>query len=685
MLGTTWRHMRDWRRELEVRVSSENTASERPASENERPEESPLTPEEQPQADGDKVAEATAPAAPGSDLFAPGSLGTVAAANRIVLSPLETGLASAEGEFTPELVSYLVARARGGVGLVMTEAVNVSETGLTNSRMPRLTTNDHIAGLRTLAEEVHRAGAPLAATLTLGPVDDVNALTAEELAQLQGQFAEAAGRAQTAGADAVALELGNGHLLGQLLSPASNAREDEYGGSLDNRLRLPLAVLAALRERVGEDFPLLACVTVDERLEGGVTPEEGVESACRVSRAGVQGLLITVGTVRSRQYAAPCHYVVPLPAPALAAKVKEAVVVPVVVAGGIRTVAEATEILAGGQADFVGMSRALLADPELPMKLRTGREASVVPCIGCNQACVVGEGGGRLLRCVTNPRAGFEHEPTPLRMLSPRDLVVVGGGPAGVVAAVTAAQRGFRVTLFEQETQIGGRFRLAAVPPHKALLGRYVEWLKQALADSTVKVRLGERADYETLRGLAPEVVILAGGASLDLPETIPGIADPLLPGFVVSADEVLAGKAPVGKRVMIVGARRVGLETADLLAGDGRHVIVCDSSQAPDALVPATVRPLLEERLKANKVEVLAEATVVRVRDMVVFVRQGGRIVQYDSLDTVVVACGWRRNDELASRLAEHVATVVVVGDARSPRTAMAAIREAYETVAKL
>jgi pyruvate/2-oxoglutarate dehydrogenase complex dihydrolipoamide dehydrogenase (E3) component len=212
-----------------------------------------------------------------------------------------------------------------------------------------------------------------------------------------------------------------------------------------------------------------------------------------------------------------------------------------------------------------------------------------------------------------------------------------------------------------------------------------VNWLRNALTDSAVKVRLGERADYETIRGLAPEVVILACGASLDLPEAIPGIADPLMPGFVVTADDVLAGKAPVGKRVMVVGARRVGLETADLLAGDGRQVIVCDSSQAPDALVPATVRPLLEERLKANRVEVLAEATVIRVRDMVVFVQQGGRIVQYDSLDTVVVACGWRRNDELAGRLTEHIETVAVVGDARSPRTAMAAIREAYETVAKL
>lgn len=645
-----------------------------------------MSPEhEAPEAENDSSVSAAEVVASGPGLFSPGRFGPLAVRNRVVFAPLPTGLGGTDGFVSPELIEFLAQRARGGCGLIMTEPMSVAEGDSHESVRLSLATNDAIAGLRNLHDVLREAETPLAVTLTRAPVDDVVSLAEAELAAWPEAFAKAAWRAQTAGAEAVTLQFGTGHGVGQLLSPATNQRDDDYGGDLDDRLKLPLAILAAVRRQVTEAYPVIVSLTLDERIDGGLTGEEALEAAVRIAATGVEGVLVTVGTVRSLEYEAPCHYVQPLPAPPLAARVKAAVSASVIVTGGIRTPLQARELIAGGQADFVGMPRALVADPQLPNKLQDGRPSDIVPCIGCNQACVVGVTGGVSLRCVTNPRAGSDHTPLPLRLLNQREMIVVGGGPAGVVAALTAWQRNFRVTLFEADEELGGRFRLACVPPGKRLLGRYVDWLQQALPATDVLLHLGERADYETIRGRAPEVVVIATGASLDLPETIAGITEPLRAGFVVKADEVLSGAAAVGERVMIVGARRVGLETADLLASDGRRVVVCDSSQAPDAFVPATVRPLLDSRLRTHGVEVLPEATVVRVRDTVVFVRHRGHVEQFDNLDTLVVACGWRRNDELAARLAEHIQTVIVVGDAKKPRTALAAISEAYAAVAGL
>lgn len=616
----------------------------------------------------------------------PAKLGGITLRNRLVVPPMETYLSTEDGHVTDALVSYVEARAKGGFGLFIMEATYVDQSGKGFSKGLGIDSDDKIPGLKRLTDAVHRhsghisvqlhhAGRETTTTVTgstiMAPSDcpvcysdeKVHALNTDEIHFLVQRFAEAAERAKKAGFDAVMLHGAHGYLLTQFLSPYTNKRTDEYGGSLENRLRISLEVIAAVRARVGRDFPVTYRMTVEEGVEGGLSLQESARAAQILSKSDIDALHIVAGNYATNELIiAPAPYGKVVNRARLQA-IRQAVGpdFTLAVAGRITNVFEAEELVQEGLAQFVAMGRASIADPDLPALSAAGHCDAVRSCIGCNDSCIGRTSRELGIGCALNPLAGRESEFTDReRADAPRSVLVVGAGPAGLEAAWQAAMRGHKVVVCEKEDRIGGQFLLAALPPHKEDIFTYLEHMQRRLDLAGVEVRLNTTVDKQLLEEMRPDVALVAcGGTPIEVP--FPGLESV----HVCTAQNVLKKDLDsLGRKVAILGGGLVGCETAEYIAATGREVQVIEMQPRLVADLFFTVRNRLLASLAERNVQLYTGCKVLRVEQGRVICEHEGAEKVIGPVDSVVMALGVRPANGLSHTLDELGIRYVKIGD---------------------
>jgi 2,4-dienoyl-CoA reductase-like NADH-dependent reductase (Old Yellow Enzyme family) len=612
--------------------------------------------------------------------------------NRIARTAHGTGYC--HGTVSEQLISYHEARARGGVGLIFLETAGVHPS---SPAAINLFGQQSVDGLALLADRVHTHGTKVFQQLWHGgPNSEARfqpLLAASSVPEpIRGRmptpmsltviddvveaFAVAARRCKEAGLDGVEVHGAHGYLVCSFLSPATNRRQDDYGGSMANRCRFVERILRAIRNEVGADFPVGIRLSATEAMPGGLEP---VETAAIARRLESQGLVdfvdVSMGSYHSYPkfigaMHEPLGYQLPTSAPVTAA-----VTVPSIVAGRIMDLHDAERILADGVADMVSMVRATIADPDLVRKSFAGAEEEVRPCISCNQGCIGGVLGpsGRL-GCAVNPDVGREGRPVSRARRQARRLLVVGGGPAGLEAACTAASRGHQVVLCEAATELGGQLRLARRAPHRQDIGAISDWLATRAHKLGVDIRMGDLVGRADVDALDPDVVILATGSEPSSgfsqrhrPNTVvEGAGSP----HVVTATEALARGAPPPRSVFVFDdlGDIIGVSVAEYFLERGCRVTLATShAQLAATLGGSLQRDPVAARLRAwTDFRLVTRAAVIAVNSTSVVLDDldgGGRVEVPGDLIVVSAAAVPRR--ELFEELADGAWDVQLVGDA--------------------
>lgn len=610
--------------------------------------------------------------------------------NRIVFPPMSTKFCAPGGGVTERLKAYYEARARGGAGMVIVEATCVHESGAPTSRWLHITKDEQVAQFAELARRIKKYASVACIQLAhtgraanaqatgqpvllvshipgVTPYQDSRVIDENDIRMLAESWGRAALRAKNAGFDAVELHGAHGYLLSQFFSPYTNRRTDSYGGCLENRMRFPLLILQKVREYVGKDFPVGYRISVEERLEevglkNGTTLEDSLELCRRLVDEGISWLHVTVGLRETNYMVSPPSCVEKGWIADLAGAVRKAVSqrVPVIAVNRIANETCAEEVLARGDADLVAMGRALIADPDLPHKAARNEQDKIFRCIGCNEGCVGGSARGTGVACVLNPLTGFEDRYDLSIASMPKKVVCVGGGVAGMSAALYAARRGHYVSLYEKGPELGGLLNIASVPPFKSDLGLYPAVMHSTLRAAGVDIHLSEELDAEKIKALAPDVLLLATGS------------EPVVPGMfrdcpcVVTADKILSGAVEAGNRVMIVGGGLIGCETMEFLAQEGREVALVEMQPSLAKDMEGRTRHYMMRRMSSYKVTTYLGTQVKHVdaHGEVTVCLPSGVEQSLGCFDTVILAIGYRPRRELAESLRTAGIPFTCIGD---------------------
>lgn len=630
-------------------------------------------------------------------LFSPIRIKGLTLSNRAVMPAMGTGLAEEGGMVGEALLAYLKRQASSGAGLIITEVAAVHKDGMSSPSQLSAWDDRFIPGLKRLAETIHGAGGKAAVQLhhpgresawlvSQGRAVSASAMpsavhrqagremTLAEIEEMVVAFGSAAARAREAGFDAVEVHGAHGYLLAQFLSARSNIRQDAYGGSLENRARFTLEILAEVRRRVGDDFPISLRVSAEEAIKNGYLVEDIQKLAPAFVRAGADIIHASIGTHGSPGgITSASAELEPGFNAWRARKIKEVVDVPVIAVGRFQDPALADEVIGRGDADLAAFGRQQLADPDYLIKARSGRSREIRRCLSCNQGCIerlmLNEG---TIRCAINPETGQELVYPKGPAKRPRRVLIVGAGPAGLTAACEAARLGHRVALYERQEKAGGTVQLAGLGPFKEGYLAWIDWLFERVKEAGVAVHLGEAASAETLKREGPEAVILATGAEA-APLAASWAADPK----VVQADDVLLGRVPPGQDVVVVGAGWTGMETADFLLAKGSRVTVVEVLDRSPVISFTAHGYWLNRRFRDHKSRQLFETEIQAVGENEVTVRHKGEAVVLAPVDQVVTAIGRRPCLELEKALKESGLKYTVVGDARGARRIIEAVEE--------
>jgi len=622
-------------------------------------------------------------------LFEPITIGPYTLKNRIVKAPTAGNLAFVSGEPSPEQLHFYEETARGGVAMVVTELVSVDSRHLRAQRNLRIDNEIFIPGLHQLVELIHLNGSlvsmqldhagPASAYDPVAPSDvpirdrgkllKPRPMTTEEIEETRDTFIEAAVRAKHAGADMVELHGGRIYLLHQFVSPTTNKRTDRWGGTFENRIRLPLEIIQGIREKCGPNFPIGYNMVADEFLPDGINLEHTIAFAKRLEEEGVAYLCPRVRP--AVRYVARSPKGITL---RYTAAIKKVVSIPIFANEQIHEPEFMEEILEKGLADIICLGRPLLSDPELPKKAWEGRLDDIRMCIKCCHCFECVNVTFEKLSCTQNPALGRGKEWTIQPTASPKKVLVVGGGAAGLEAARIAALRGHNVTLMEQAAQLGGQALIAALPVGKQHLKSYiVDWRERQCEKAGVDIQLKKEVTPEVIDEINPDVVIVATGATPLVP-SIHGITK----AHVVTAWDVLKG-ARVGKRVVVAGGGQVGVETADFIAEKGSTESVTIVEMLPEIAIDMDVynRAYIMQKLSEYNVKVLTNMKAEKITDEGLVTIDKERKRHTIEADTVVLALGAVPNRNLVEALKGKVPELYAIGDCVKPRKLIDVIRE--------
>lgn len=635
--------------------------------------------------------------------------------NRIFSSGHQTLLAES-GLPGAAFRAYHEARARGGAALIITEAVAVHETALFNEAVLRGDRDECIAGFRDAADAVHRHGCRIIGQLFHPGAEVVSVLpdgsrpvawapsayhqerylvTArpmprELIEEVVNGYADTAGRMMEAGFDGVEVMASHGYLPAQFLNPHINKRTDSYGGSLENRMRFLVEIHDLVRRRIGEEKVLGLRISADEKTHLGLVEEDTLAVLAALDGSDrFDYFNVTLGSSTTTagathivpSMAIPVGYVAPY-----SARVRQVTSRPVLVVGRINQPQEAERILRDGQADLVGMTRAQICDPELANKVEAGRTDDIRACIACNQACIGHYALDAPISCVQHPETGRELEYGRRRRGAVvRRVLVVGGGPAGMKAAAVAAECGHRVTLCEWQSRLGGQVLLAQALPRREEFGGLVTNLQREMTLAGVEVRTGVEVTVEMVRAEAPDVVIVATGATPFLPD-IAGRAD----GHVVDAWQVIRDEVECGPRVVVADWRGdwTGIGIAEKLAREGHQVRLVTVANAAGVNVQYYVRDPWLGELSRLGVTFTHYARIYGVNADTAYFQHvtTGEPIIFKDTDTLVVSYGHQSSTALADALAAEWGGIVhTIGDALTPRTAEEAVLEGLKAASAI
>lgn len=658
-------------------------------------------------------------------LFEPITINQLEVKNRIYMPAMHLNMAD-NFMVTDRLIDFYAERARGGAGMIVVGFATVDELS-GNFFNIGAHKDEYIPGLTRLAAAINDNGSrsvvqinhagrynasfflngekPVAPSAIASRMtrETPRALTIDEIREVVDHFAQAALRVKKAGFSAVEILSGTGYLISEFLSPLTNQRDDEYGGTFDNRMRFGLEVMKAIRQVVGDDYPVIVRMNGNDFMpEGQGRKDLQAYARALVEQTGVDALCINVGWHEAR---VP-QIVTSVPRGVfayLSRGIKELVNVPVIASHRINDPLTAREMIGDGMCDMVAMGRSLIADPFLPEKARTGRDDEIVHCVACAQGCFDNLFKGKAVECLCNPKAGREKQTLVDKTSDPKKIMVIGGGAAGMSAALAAAEKGHSVTLYEKGDRLGGQLYLAAAPPGREEFATLAKDLEKQVAISPVTVCLKQEVDEALIDSQRPDAVIVATGAvPLSLP--IPGADQP----HVVQAWDVLQNKVHVGRKVVIIGGGAVGVETALYLAekgtlsGDAVKFLLVNRAEAPETLyelaINGTKDVLLIEMLdkigkdigKSTKWTMFQELDRSKVKRKTVTkaveVTAKGIIVEGPEgkheleADTVVIAAGSKSCNPFSDLLTRKGIDCNVVGDARQVAQAIDAIHQGFD-----
>ena len=638
-------------------------------------------------------------------VFQPGRIGSLELKNRLIVSAMSSHMGNADGTPNDAVTAYLVRKVQGGWGLIFTEDLGVTQDAGSDPVVGSLWNDSQIEPWAKSVKAVHEAGGligaqlyhagrqrslrayptrPVAPTAIKEPaVPNIpRALETEEIHELVKAFGRAAARAKKCGFYCIEIHGAHGYLLNQFMSSFSNKRTDEYGGTLINRMRFPLEVLAECREAVGPDYPIIFRFNTCDYAEGGIELPEAVVMAKMLEEAGVDALHCTQGMFTSKQTIIGPGFIPPMAFANNAATIKASVSVPVIAVGRYNDIFMSETMLRDGKADYIVMARASLADPDLPKKAQAGQFEDIIHCIGCNQGCTGETAVGNRVNCLANPHTCRETEYDLSIVKNPKKVFIAGGGVAGLSAMQGAAERGHKVTIFESSDELGGQWLAAMTPPGKTDYASLIVNYRRMIKKYGVEVRLNTPLTKEIAETEKPDAVIVATGSRpMFLP--IPGLDNR---DYVKTALEVLRGRnldenRLYGKNVVVAGGGMTGAENAVVLAVQGCSVTIIE--MAPDIITDAVAQPraCLLEHIKKYNIHVHTHTKLTRVdgENQKVCAEEYGEPVEFKHIDMLVNAMGVRSNNTLAEELRGLGIKVVSAGDASSAKNGYKNIREGF------
>lgn len=629
--------------------------------------------------------------------FSEGRIGTLITKNRLVAAPMVSMYMNEDGSTTKKFLDYYEEKAKGGYGVVIVENYPVLPHTGGFKVMGAIYTDELMKDHAQLPERLHKYGAkailqlyhagreaPQATTgvVPAGPsaiqepsvADIPHELSVEEIHEIVKAFGICALNAKRAGFDGVEVHGAHGYLLHQFLSPLANKRVDEYGGTYVNKFRIVKEIVQEIKKLCGDDYPIFFRISAQDEITGGQTIEDTKIYAMMAEEAGICCIDISTGTYASGPSICAPYSTKIAWMQDYAAEVKKVVDLPVIIVNKFNDPYAIEMVLKEEKADFVAMARGSLADPYFPNKARDGEYEDIVRCIGCMQECIGRQVQGLSVGCLVNPTLGKNEEYAIIPVERPKKLAVIGGGPAGMEAAIVAAKRGHKVTLYEARERLGGQWYVAAIPPGKEQYNTFTIWQAYQLEKWGVEVHLNTVVNDALIQSMDADEVIVATGSRHVLPD-VPGIHLP----FVCDSDDVLLGRVNPGKRCVVVGGGNIGAETAEHLGVHERQVTITTRQDELMRGLEVGPRTSILDSMKKHNVSIRYGMQLIEVREGSAIFSCGGERVILEA-DTLVIAGKLLPEDSLLPAVRQRYKNAIVIGDAKEVGRAPAAIREGYE-----